>query len=184
MSYMEIYNEEINDLLAPEHRKLQIHENIEVILILFSFFGWSFHSFGGIFVLLDILYNFSLKSQRGIYVAGLREEIVTSPEQVLDLMEFGECNFNFFHFSCVLLLSPLSVFVLLKFRSLILSDHLNTRMHICYFAFNSLFGLSNCYYFYKTNFFLPLLNLYQLIDTLERQIWICTVVDPILFFAW
>jgi centromeric protein E len=39
MSYMEIYNEEINDLLAPEHRKLQIHENIEVILILFYFFG-------------------------------------------------------------------------------------------------------------------------------------------------
>ncbi|OAY65182.1 Kinesin-related protein 4, partial [Ananas comosus] len=57
MSYMEIYNEEINDLLAPEHRKLQIHENLE----------------------------------RGIYVAGLREEIVTCPEQVLDLMEFGEC---------------------------------------------------------------------------------------------
>ncbi|XP_073223691.1 kinesin-like protein KIN-7O isoform X4 [Cicer arietinum] len=58
MSYMEIYNEEINDLLAPEHRKLQIHENIE----------------------------------RGIYVAGLREEIVASPEQVLDLMEFGESH--------------------------------------------------------------------------------------------
>lgn len=32
MSYMEIYNEEINDLLAPEHRKLQIHENLEVLL--------------------------------------------------------------------------------------------------------------------------------------------------------
>lgn len=58
MSYMEIYNEEINDLLAPEHRKLQIHESIE----------------------------------RGIYVAGLREEIVASPEQVLDLMEFGESH--------------------------------------------------------------------------------------------
>ncbi|XP_020110350.1 kinesin-like protein KIN-7I isoform X2 [Ananas comosus] len=58
MSYMEIYNEEINDLLAPEHRKLQIHENLE----------------------------------RGIYVAGLREEIVTCPEQVLDLMEFGESH--------------------------------------------------------------------------------------------
>lgn len=28
---MEIYNEEINDLLAPEHRKLQIHESIEVV---------------------------------------------------------------------------------------------------------------------------------------------------------
>jgi centromeric protein E len=30
MSYMEIYNEDINDLLVPEHRKLQIHESIEV----------------------------------------------------------------------------------------------------------------------------------------------------------
>ncbi|XP_078150453.1 P-loop containing nucleoside triphosphate hydrolases superfamily protein isoform X2 [Carex rostrata] len=58
VSYMEIYNEEINDLLAPEHRKLQIHENIE----------------------------------RGIYVAGLKEEIVNCPEQVLDLMKFGESH--------------------------------------------------------------------------------------------
>ncbi|CAM8904359.1 unnamed protein product [Rhodiola kirilowii] len=56
MSYMEIYNEEINDLLVPEHRKLQIHESLE----------------------------------RGIYVAGLREEIVATPEQVLELMESGE----------------------------------------------------------------------------------------------
>jgi hypothetical protein len=32
VSYMEIYNEEINDLLAPENRKLQVHENIEVCL--------------------------------------------------------------------------------------------------------------------------------------------------------
>ncbi|XP_076950142.1 kinesin-like protein KIN-7O [Bidens hawaiensis] len=58
MSYMEIYNEEINDLLAPEHRKLQIHESIE----------------------------------RGIFVAGLKEEIVTSPTQVLEFMEFGEAH--------------------------------------------------------------------------------------------
>ncbi|CAK9184035.1 unnamed protein product [Ilex paraguariensis] len=58
MSYMEIYNEEINDLLVPEHRKLQIHESLE----------------------------------RGIFVAGLREEIVASPEQVLELMEFGESH--------------------------------------------------------------------------------------------
>ncbi|EYU18637.1 hypothetical protein MIMGU_mgv1a000444mg [Erythranthe guttata] len=58
MSYMEIYNEEINDLLAPEQRKLQIHESIE----------------------------------RGIFVAGLREEIVASADQVLQLMEFGESH--------------------------------------------------------------------------------------------
>jgi hypothetical protein len=30
MSYMEIYNEDINDLLAPEQAKLQVHENLEV----------------------------------------------------------------------------------------------------------------------------------------------------------
>ncbi|KAF6147992.1 hypothetical protein GIB67_024167 [Kingdonia uniflora] len=58
MSYMEIYNEEINDLLAPEHRKLQIHEGLE----------------------------------RGIFVAGLREEIVATPEQVIDFMNFGESH--------------------------------------------------------------------------------------------
>lgn len=36
MSYMEIYNEDINDLLAPEHRKLQIHESLEVQKVLIS----------------------------------------------------------------------------------------------------------------------------------------------------
>lgn len=40
MSYMEIYNEEINDLLAPEHRKLQIHENLEVIFKRDNFFSF------------------------------------------------------------------------------------------------------------------------------------------------
>lgn len=38
MSYMEIYNEEINDLLVPEHRKLQIHESIEVLYVCPSLF--------------------------------------------------------------------------------------------------------------------------------------------------
>lgn len=42
MSYMEIYNEEINDLLAPEHRKLQIHENLEVIFTLIVTFSFHF----------------------------------------------------------------------------------------------------------------------------------------------
>lgn len=36
MSYMEIYNEEINDLLVPEHRKLQIHESVEVWIETFT----------------------------------------------------------------------------------------------------------------------------------------------------
>ncbi|KAL6879651.1 hypothetical protein ACP4OV_012310 [Aristida adscensionis] len=58
VSYMEIYNEEINDLLVPEHRKLQIHESTET----------------------------------RIYVAGIREEIVTKPEQVMDFTSFGESH--------------------------------------------------------------------------------------------
>ncbi|KAL5558699.1 hypothetical protein UlMin_034910 [Ulmus minor] len=61
VSYMEIYNEEINDLFAVENQKLQIHESLD----------------------------------RGIFVAGLREEIVNSAEQVLKLMESGEVNRHF-----------------------------------------------------------------------------------------
>lgn len=58
VSYLEIYNEEINDLLAPENKKLQVHENLE----------------------------------RGIFVAGLREEIVNTPDQVFDLIGLGEAH--------------------------------------------------------------------------------------------
>ncbi|CAL0323727.1 unnamed protein product [Lupinus luteus] len=61
VSYMEIYNEEINDLLAVENQKLQIHENLE----------------------------------RGVFVAGLREEIVNNAEQVLNLINAGEVNRHF-----------------------------------------------------------------------------------------
>eukprot|EP00878_Enallax_costatus_P020112 GHUV01021244.1.p1 GENE.GHUV01021244.1~~GHUV01021244.1.p1 ORF type:complete len:553 (+),score=211.39 GHUV01021244.1:1407-3065(+) len=58
VSYMELYNEDINDLLAPENIKLPIHESKE----------------------------------NGVYVAGLREDIVISPEQVLELIQQGEAN--------------------------------------------------------------------------------------------
>ncbi|OAY51041.1 kinesin-like protein KIN-7N isoform X1 [Manihot esculenta] len=61
VSYMEIYNEEINDLFALENQKLQIHESLE----------------------------------RGIFVAGLREEIVNNAEQVLELIAAGEVNRHF-----------------------------------------------------------------------------------------
>ncbi|KAH7523757.1 hypothetical protein FEM48_Zijuj06G0045900 [Ziziphus jujuba var. spinosa] len=61
VSYMEIYNEEIIDLLAVENQKLQIHESLE----------------------------------RGVFVAGLREEIVNNAEQVLKLIESGEVNRHF-----------------------------------------------------------------------------------------
>lgn len=55
---MQLYNEEVNDLLSPGSTKLPVHESKEA----------------------------------GIYVAGLREDIVTNPEQVLSLLEEGESN--------------------------------------------------------------------------------------------
>ncbi|ESW32930.1 hypothetical protein PHAVU_001G029600 [Phaseolus vulgaris] len=61
VSYMEIYNEEINDLLVVENQKLQIHESLE----------------------------------RGVFVSGLKEEIVNNAEQVLDLIKAGEVNRHF-----------------------------------------------------------------------------------------
>nr|CAD1822374.1 unnamed protein product [Ananas comosus var. bracteatus] len=60
VSYMEIYNEEINDLLTLGSQKLPIHESLE----------------------------------RGVFVAGLREEIVSSAEQVLELLKLGKTNMN------------------------------------------------------------------------------------------
>lgn len=53
---MQLYNEDINDLLAHESTKLQIHESKEA----------------------------------GVYVAGLREEIVTGADHVLELLSTGE----------------------------------------------------------------------------------------------
>ncbi|KAK7383246.1 hypothetical protein VNO78_28920 [Psophocarpus tetragonolobus] len=61
VSYMEIYNEEINDLLVVDNQKLQIHESLE----------------------------------RGVFVAGLKEEIVNNAEQVLNLIKAGEANRHF-----------------------------------------------------------------------------------------
>lgn len=50
--------------------------------------------------------------QRGIYVAGLREEIVASPQQVLNLMDFGECISLV---CCWLYISQLSANVIIYF---------------------------------------------------------------------
>ena len=51
----QMYNEEVNDLLAPENKKLAVHESRE----------------------------------QGVYVAGLREDIVTSAGQVRIMFSLG-----------------------------------------------------------------------------------------------
>ncbi|KAJ9086961.1 Kinesin-like protein kip2 [Entomophthora muscae] len=58
ISYIEIYNETIKDLLATEQAELRIHED----------------------------------KYRGVYVAPLKEEIVTNPKQVMRIIERGEAN--------------------------------------------------------------------------------------------
>ena len=58
VSYLEIYNESINDLLSPENSDIRIRED----------------------------------KHRGIYVSPLKEEIVTRPDQVLDIIRRGERN--------------------------------------------------------------------------------------------
>jgi centromeric protein E len=58
VSYMEIYNEVITDLLNPSNTNLKIHEDIE----------------------------------RGVYVGGATEEIVTSQFQMLGILARGDAN--------------------------------------------------------------------------------------------
>ncbi|KAI1319338.1 hypothetical protein EDD11_004204 [Mortierella claussenii] len=56
VSYLEIYNESIRDLLSPEAIDLRIHED----------------------------------KRRGVYVSPLKEEIVTTPSQVIRIIERGD----------------------------------------------------------------------------------------------
>ncbi|OAD08586.1 hypothetical protein MUCCIDRAFT_119008, partial [Mucor lusitanicus CBS 277.49] len=58
VSYLEIYNETIKDLLNPSNDNLKIHQD----------------------------------KIRGVYVTPLTEEVVTSPEDVLRIIERGEAN--------------------------------------------------------------------------------------------
>nr|KAJ3419884.1 hypothetical protein HK105_006384 [Polyrhizophydium stewartii] len=58
VSYMEIYNETIRDLLNPEQTDLRIHEH----------------------------------RTRGVYVSPLKEEIVTTPKQLMKVISRGEAN--------------------------------------------------------------------------------------------
>ncbi|KAI8815166.1 P-loop containing nucleoside triphosphate hydrolase protein, partial [Cladochytrium replicatum] len=61
VSYLEIYNETIRDLLSPEIADVRIHED----------------------------------RKRGVYVSPLKEEIVTTPKQVMKVIQRGEQNRHF-----------------------------------------------------------------------------------------
>lgn len=67
MSYLEIYNETIRDLLEPENTNIRIHEDKNVSL-----------------------WNNTECNKRGVCVTPLREEIVNSPQRVFDVIDIGE----------------------------------------------------------------------------------------------
>jgi centromeric protein E len=77
VSYIEIYNEVLRDLLSPKSKMLKIHEDLEVSPA---------SVYMGRFDLIVTL------TQRGVFVGDLKEEIVTSADQVLNLMEMGESH--------------------------------------------------------------------------------------------
>ncbi|CAN6372396.1 unnamed protein product [Urochloa humidicola] len=66
VSYMEIYNEDINDLLTLGSQKLQIRDDLK----------------------------------REVCVEGLREDVVETAEQALDLLKLGEANRHFGQTNC------------------------------------------------------------------------------------
>ena len=79
MSYVEIYNEVIRDLLNPTGTNLKIHENLE----------------------------------KGVFIGGLREVNIDTPEQILELIERGEAKR---HVSATQVPLSLSVCVLSVYR--------------------------------------------------------------------
>ncbi|KAL4348245.1 hypothetical protein GQ457_17G002330 [Hibiscus cannabinus] len=94
VSYLEIYNEVINDLLDPTGQNLRVREDAQF-------------PFGRLWV--EILKNGSIKflmewvAVNGTYVEGIKEEVVLSPGHALSLIAAGEehrhigsNNFNLF----------------------------------------------------------------------------------------
>ncbi len=94
VSYLEIYNENIMDLLSPNSS-----EPLKVSLLFLKSFSTT-HSLDiscWFFPLLlfhrfpqRITWQIHESTSRGVFVSGLKEEIVGSPEQVLSIMRRGE----------------------------------------------------------------------------------------------
>ena len=79
VSYLEIYNEIINDLLSPQNSNLKIHESEQV----------------GTTVDFPARTHSSTRThtiQDGVYVEKLKEEIVLSPGQVMSIISAGEAH--------------------------------------------------------------------------------------------
>ncbi|MBA0752464.1 hypothetical protein Gogos_001297 [Gossypium gossypioides] len=70
VSYLEIYNEVVNDLLNPAGQNLRIREDAQV--------------------LASHLLNLSLDGSQGTFVEGVKEEVVLSPAHALSLIAAGE----------------------------------------------------------------------------------------------
>lgn len=107
VSYMEIYNETVTDLLVDSWKRkpLEVRETINV-----SGLFWHFR-FDGVFADLFrlVLMYFSayfdcvltITVQKNIYVADLTEELVTNPEQALAWIRKGESKIWWYYLTVV-----------------------------------------------------------------------------------
>ena len=84
VSYLEIYNEVINDLLCPSNTNVKVHETAKVVHHpppATTTVATHFH----------VLY-LSLSPQGGVFIGDLKEEIVLSPQQVMSIIAAGEAH--------------------------------------------------------------------------------------------
>jgi len=103
VSYMEIYNEAIRDLLQPSHDNLKIHENANVRYTRPCIEG-AIVGIARLSSRLRLPLCWPRVVQREVFVGNLTEEIVTSPRDVKRLMAVGEgtppCTGRATHSTC------------------------------------------------------------------------------------
>lgn len=80
VSYLEIYNEVINDLLCPSNTNIKLHETTAVRATPCNP-GCELASFPNPFA-----------HQGGVLIGDLKEEIVLSPQQVMSIIAAGEAH--------------------------------------------------------------------------------------------
>ncbi|KAG6744886.1 hypothetical protein POTOM_051527 [Populus tomentosa] len=98
VSYLEIYNEVVNDLLNPAGQNLRIREDAQFTLLVKE---WDFEASGVIWSTLSLHHQRQLYLcllGAGTFVEGIKEEVVLSPAHALSLIAAGEVSYWDFSF--------------------------------------------------------------------------------------
>lgn len=86
VSYLEIYNEVINDLLCPSNTNVKVHETAKVV--------HHHHPPPATHQSSQLIFmsSISFSPQGGVFIGDLKEEIVLSPQQVMSIIAAGEAH--------------------------------------------------------------------------------------------